>query len=147
MQGFRGLSRSVALGAALLFAGAANAQDFGPSSGAAHAGQLNEGGAVALHWSMPLGGGKRDARSAPNLSFRLSHSDADGASRGVDMVRYTFGAEQRQRITSPFALNANEGGGGSSISPGQWLVIGVALGVAVYVLSEDNDSDTQQEPT
>lgn len=132
-------SLAAAVGFGLTLGSVAQAQDFDRDFDQVRAAR-SESDSVTLRWSAPLGG-RIDHNAGPRLSLRLSQ-DAGGEMRNLDLVSYSFGADEGQWLSTPFQLNAADDGGGM----GSWIashkiLVGVTAALVIWGVVEATDDD------
>lgn len=136
---------AAAIGAGLAFGQVAQAQDYGRAFDQVLA-ERSQSNAVSLRWSAPLGGGV-GAGDDGRFALRLTQSSG-GASHSLDVMTYSFGAPEGERLATPFQLNANDDGSGV----GGWisshkLLFGAGLALAIWgVVEATQDDDHHSSP-
>lgn len=145
MKRSHALTLSAALGAGLMLAAPANAdeRDFDRM----RADRASEGEAVAVRWTLPFGETRRSTMEGARLSLRLSQS-AGGAHRAMDVISYTFAAEGADgRVESPFVLRAaGDGEGGWLSSTQNKILFGVGAALLVWGIIEATEDDDDPAP-
>lgn len=130
-----------ALGAGLMAAGSANAQDYFQQRGDRAA----EGETVALRLTVPFGGAVKDKDAAPRLAFSFSRTDAEGALRGGDLATFRFDGG-KGRLETPYQANLGEGLGGWIASHPVLAIVGGGLIVWGVVEATQDDEDDSPPP-
>jgi len=129
---------AAALGAGLLLAGAANAQDYFQQRGD----RASQDETVALRMTLPLGGKAGDRDAAPRLALSFSQGDAEGALRATDLATLRFDGG-KSRIDTPYRANLGGGLGGWIASHPVIAIVGAGLIVwGVVEATQDDETPT-----
>ena len=139
-------SLAAAVGFGLTLGSVAQAQDFDRDFDQVRASR-SESDSVTLRWSTPLGG-RADRSASPSLALRFSQNAGSGEMRSLDLVSYSFGADDGQRLSTPFQLNvAGDGGGVGGWIMSHKILAGVGVALLVWGVVEATDDDDDDAPS
>lgn len=139
----KAMALSAALGAGLMFAGQAQAQDFGRDFDQLRSDRAGDGQTLTLRWSTALGSERASAAQGPRLALQFSRTDADGEVNSLDVVSYAFN-DADYPLRTPFTFNAAaDGEGGWLSSTRNKVLFGVGAALLIWGVVELADDDKQ----